>query len=376
MPKQSTKTDVIADLQLRAAFAQARQLAKDGRVAEAAVLCQRVLRADTRHSGALHLMGKLALRTGATEIAVGSLQRASVQAPRSAAILRDLGDALNAGGRYPEAISAYRKALTLAPKDAAAFVALADAQLDSGNAADALRSYRKALSLDRTHSRAAHMVAALSGDQSDPLAAGYVPALFDQYAEIFDTHLAQTLDYHVPERLREAVGRYLPATGRFATALDLGCGTGLVATALADVVDAIDGVDIARKMIEIAGAKGHYRALAAGDLVEMMVQRPYFSGPYELVTAADVFIYVGALEAVFAAVKKVLRPGGLFAFSIEDAGGAGVAIRSSGRFAHGRAYITGLGADCGFAILEDSQIPIRQEHHVPISGRLFVLRGS
>lgn len=375
MAKRSARTDVIADLQLRAAFAQAQQLAKDGKLADAAALCQRILRTDARHFGALRLMGKLALQTGATEIAVGSLQRALVQAPRSPAILCDLGDALSAMGRNPEAISAYRKALTLAPKDAAAIMGLADAQLDGGNPADALRSYRTALSIDRTHSRAAHMVAALSGDQSDS-AAGYVPALFDQYAEIFDTHLAQTLDYHVPERLREAVGSYLPAAGRFSAALDLGCGTGLVATALGDVVDAIDGIDIAPKMVEAVNAKGRYRTLAAGDLVDELIENPDLSGPYELVTAADVFIYVGPLEAVFAAVKKVLRPGGLFAFSVEDAGGEGVAIRSSGRFAQGRAYIAGLAVASGFIVLEDSEIPIRQEHNVPISGRLFVLRSS
>ena len=39
----------------------------------------------------------------------------------------------------------------------------------------------------------------------------------------------------------------------------------------------------------------------------------------KLVIAADVFIYVGALEAVFASVRQRLAPCGCFAFSVERA---------------------------------------------------------
>jgi predicted TPR repeat methyltransferase len=43
------------------------------------------------------------------------------------------------------------------------------------------------------------------------------------------------------------------------------------------------------------------------------------------VTAADVFIYVGNLDRVIPEIRRVLRPGGLFAWSaeaVEDAKGA------------------------------------------------------
>jgi hypothetical protein len=40
---------------------------------------------------------------------------------------------------------------------------------------------------------------------------------------------------------------------------------------------------------------------------------------YDVVSAADVFIYVGKLDSVIPAVRKVLRANGLFAFSTEDA---------------------------------------------------------
>jgi predicted TPR repeat methyltransferase len=381
MPKPSRRpgaadSDVVVTLQLKAALGQAQNLHHAGKVAEAAVLCQRILAAKPGNAGALHLMGNLALQTGATDIAIGSLQRALTVSPRSAAILSDLGQALSAGGRHAEAISAYRKALTFRPNDPAVYVGLGDAQLDHGTHVDALKSYRKALSLDPDHARAAHMVAALSGNGPDDTAKSYASLLFDAYAETFESHLAKTLDYHVPEHLYEALEQYRPAGGRFSAVLDLGCGTGLMGAALVDLAVDIDGIDIAPRMIEVVAAKRLYRALRAGDLVDVMNRDPDFAGPYDLVTAADVFIYVGPLDAVFPAVRRVLADGGLFAFSVEEADRADVAIRSSGRFAHRRSYIADLAAAHGLVVIEDRANPIRKERNSTIGGRLFVLRAG
>jgi len=38
---------------------------------------------------------------------------------------------------------------------------------------------------------------------------------------------------------------------------------------------------------------------------------------HDVVVAADVFIYVGRIDALCAEVKRILRPRGLFAFSVE-----------------------------------------------------------
>jgi predicted TPR repeat methyltransferase len=61
---------------------------------------------------------------------------------------------------------------------------------------------------------------------------------------------------------------------------------------------------------------------------------------YDLVLAADVFIYVGALEPVFAGVARVMPPGGVFCFSVEACEeGPDLALRPSLRYAHSLAYI-------------------------------------
>ena len=51
--------------------------------------------------------------------------------------------------------------------------------------------------------------------------------------------------------------------------------------------------------------------LGVGDLVATMNDNP---AAFDLLTAADVFLYLGDLGPAFEAAKVALRPGGLLAF--------------------------------------------------------------
>jgi predicted TPR repeat methyltransferase len=365
--------DPVLALQLAGAVKQAKALRAAGKIGEAAALCQTILKADPRHVETLHLIGALALQTDAFDIAITSFNRALAEKPRSPAILFDLAQALAAAGKPAGAISAFRKALTLRPNDVAAYLGLGDAQLDMGNRTDALKSYRKARALDPGNRLAAHMIAVLSGEDS-AASADYVSTLFDAYAPTFETHLAKTLGYNLPERLLEALSPFLPQSGRFASVLDLGCGTGLVGAVFKDAAEAIDGVDLAPAMVEAAKSKQIYRSLRVGDLAGTMRADPAFAGPYQLVIAADVFIYIAALETVFSAVRQRLPAGGLFAFSVEETDQGPVDIRSSGRIAHAKGHILELARTHGFVLRGDRALAIRTERSRPIDGRIFILQ--
>jgi predicted TPR repeat methyltransferase len=62
-------------------------------------------------------------------------------------------------------------------------------------------------------------------------------------------------------------------------------------------------------------------------------------GTADVMVAGDVFIYVGELEETFAEVGRVLRAGGILAFSLERHDGAGFALTQGGRFAHSLEYV-------------------------------------
>lgn len=155
------------------------------------------------------------------------------------------------------------------------------------------------------------MLASLSG-QTGTQATGYVSDPFDTYAEDFDAHLTGTLHYRIPQAIRTVLAERAPLD----TLLDLGCGTGLVGAALSDLVAAMDGIEIAPKMTRKAHERGIYRHLRTGDALDTLAADVELHGPYDLITAADVFVYVGPLEATFAAVAAILTAGACSLFPL------------------------------------------------------------
>ena len=90
---------------------------------------------------------------------------------------------------------------------------------------------------------------------------------------------------------------------------------------------------------------------------------------FDLIVAADVLIYLGDLDAVFAEAARLLRPRGLFAFSIEECAGADWRLQESGRYAQSPGYIERLAREQGFVLSLKAQQPIR----TPIVGLLYIL---
>jgi predicted TPR repeat methyltransferase len=362
--------DSVRVLQADKAVLEARRLRESGKTEDAAKLIAAVVRAEPQHLGAVTLMASMAMQTGAPDLAIYCYSRAVALSPKSHDLLYALGNAFIAAKRPAEAVTALKKALTLRANDPATFRALGQAQLDMGNRDDALKSFRKTLSILPYDKFASHFVTALSGEGAKQ-SGNYVADLFDTYADKFDAHLTGGLDYRVPRLVRDLVADRAP----FGTVLDLGCGTGLVGVELKDMATSIDGTDIAPLMTRKTIERGIYRHVRTGDTVELLGTDPDLAGPYDLVTAGDVFVYVGPLETTFAAVAKVLVPTGLFAFSVEAGTGDGVTLRSTGRFSHSPFYIQGLAEAHGFTILVARDVTLRQEHNQPIAGTLYLMTG-
>src|SRR5205814_2317139 len=130
----------------------------------------------------------------------------------------------------------------------------------------------------------------------------YVQSLFEGYADGFDDHLVQVLKYRAPEILVDGVRRIKPA---YQTALDLGCGTGLCGPLLRPLVKRLEGIDLSQNMVERATRRNVYDSVVQADLADYLLTT---DRRYKLLVAADVFIYVGALDEVFSSVARVIEP--------------------------------------------------------------------
>lgn len=242
----------------------------------------------------------------------------------------------------------------------------AEAAERSGDRTGARRAYAEVLRLDPADRfgaglRLARLGAAEAPDVPPP---AFVRALFDEYAPRFEASLVGKLGYAVPRELARLLLANAPALGRV---LDLGCGTGLMAEQLCGSAERIEGVDLSAQMIEMAQRKHLYDGLETADLSAALARRDAAS--LDTVAAADVFVYIGALAAVFEDVARVLRPGGRFAFSVEAAAEAeGWVLRDSLRYAHGEAYLRRALEKAGFAAVTITEGFLRHDQGAPITG--------
>jgi len=274
------------------------------------------------------------------------------------------GQTLQALGRHAQALPSYDRALALDPAQPQAWINRGGILREAGRPADAVAAYRQALAHGGDAETIAFCLAAVEPAGKAPATPPrkHVEGLFDDYADGFDAHLVQVLHYRGHEVLVDEL-RQVAGARRFARALDLGCGTGLCGMQLKQtaLVAQLDGVDLAANMLARARRTQAYDELARDDASSFLATT---TQRYDLVTAADVFTYVGALEAVFAGVARVLEPAGLFAFSTEvadDDGDADVVLRGSLRYAHSRAYLERLAREHGFAVLRLQRRPFRED---------------
>lgn len=102
-----------------------------------------------------------------------------------------------------------------------------------------------------------------------------------------------------------------------ARALDAACGTGTVATALARLGASVIGIDFARSMVQDANRRAGEAALAqrAQFVVGDIEQLPITTGSLDAVVSNFGLIFALDHEAVATELARVMRPGGVLAFT-------------------------------------------------------------
>ena len=374
------------------------------RPAEALESCDRALTIKPDYPEALFIRG-LALRDlDRLDEALQSYDRALTVKPDYAEALNNRGVALRALKRLNEAVESFDRALKIEPGHADALNNRGNALLDLKRSAEALESYDRALRIKPGHADALinrgnalrelkrpqeaiaafrlaldnggdpeqirYNLAAL-GAEASPAAAPrqFVIKLFDQFASTFDQHLTGTLKYQTPALLLKDILNLAPAGNL--DVLDLGCGTGLLGVLLRPLARTLTGVDLSPNMLAMARQRQVFDELICGDVTAFLQTQ---TGNFDLVVAADVFVYIGELAPVFHGVRQALRAGGLFAFSVEANDGKDFVLRPTLRYAHSIAYLQMLAAIHQFVVEIIEPRIIRQENGSDVDGYHAIMR--
>jgi predicted TPR repeat methyltransferase len=326
-------------------------------------------KADPEHRDAWVAMGLSHEALGQWQLAAQALQSGLRLGAATAQLWLSLALCQLHLERTAEALDSLDEALALDATLADAWSQRGSLLRDAGRHAEAALCFEQALTHGADESLNRFYLASVRGDGATPPQPprAYVETLFNEYADDFQTHLVEQLRYQAHRTLLAP----LRETGRrFSLVLDLGCGTGLCGQLIRDQAGAVDGVDLAEAMVKQARATGAYRRVVHGDLLGFLREQ---AEPADLVIAADVFIYVGALDEAFAAVRQRLQPGGWFAFSVELASGAAdLQLLPSLRYAHSSAYVDRLAQAHGFRVQTSWQAPLREDQRKPVMG-LYVL---
>jgi len=276
-----------------------------------------------------------------------------------------------------DALAALERLLAIEPRHAAAWSGYGTLLRETGRLDDAAQAFRAALRHGGDGGDGelnSFYLASVEGAVTPPSAPprAYVAGLFDRYADDFESHLVGQLRYQAHDRLVQELTASEGAGARFEAALDLGCGTGLCGPLVRPIVGRLTGVDLSARMRDKARALGVYDRLAHADIVEFLATD---EERFDLVLAADVFIYVGDLAGVFALVERAMARG-VFCFSVESLGdeGAGLRLLPSLRYAHSDGYLEGLASQHGFEVVAMKHAPVRQDQGNLIQGVYAVLR--
>jgi predicted TPR repeat methyltransferase len=282
---------------------------------------------------------------------------------------------LIAGGDLAGAADLLAQTAELAPGFAAAWFTLGEVRKKLGDRDGAVTAFTQARAADPQDRQGAGLQLVRLGavEASPAMSEAYVRHLFDQYAGRYDTALTEHLRYRGPAVLRDAVQQVMRGLGhppQFGDVLDLGCGTGLAGEAFRPFAGRLIGVDLSAAMIAKADEKGIYDETHVARIEDFLNAAEH--GHYDLVLAADVFVYVGDLVPIFARIAKILASGGLLAFTVETHSGDDAKLLPTLRFAHGEAYVRGALAACGLTVLHLARTSVRSEKGVPAEGLVVV----
>jgi predicted TPR repeat methyltransferase len=349
-------------------------LVAEGRADEAIARAEALIAAGRGGVLTRVALGRALVADGRAEAAVEALREASLLSPNTPEVVLAFGEALAASGALPTAIAEFQRAARLSPGDGRPHWQIAQLWLAAGEADKAETAAEVAVSLggideqavDALRAAAERMRRAARAD------AGYVRHLFDQFAADYDTRMRGRLGYAAPAILRDLAG-LLVEPGAKLDVLDLGCGTGLSGIAFKPIARRLFGVDLSPKMLEKARALGIYDALLEGDVEQLP---PAAAGPFDLILAADVLVYLGDLTALFAGVRSRLRNDGLWLFTTEKSDSGDFECGQKRRYRHSETYLRGCAAAHGFDITSLIECVTRYEAGEPVASWAAAFRTT
>lgn len=287
--------------------------------------------------------------------------------------LSQLAASLRDEGKTRAAYLCQRRATELLPDVAENWRDLGELAHIVGNRVAARDAYQKYVEFEPNDAEVRHLLVAL-GDEAVPerVPDECIQHLYERFSSCYESNMCDELGYEGPQRLYEVVEPHW-GSRKAHSILDLGCGTGLAGEVFRPRASRLVGVDLSKDMLAKAEARQIYDALHADELTAWLAQA---KESFDVIVACDTFIYFGDLHRVVALASRRLNPGGMLAFSVEQASENPFRLTDSGRYEHHFDHLREVAAANEMCISQHDTAFLRTEygrdvnaHYVCFSGR-------
>ena len=230
--------------------------------------------------------------------------------------------------------------------------------------------WQQYLRLNPSHQAVSFMLQHLKNEWIDPNNhIAYVEELFDHYANHYEKHMLQQLDYQLPTFLEQYMNTHFQGI-QLQNILDIGCGTGLCGKSLQQFTPELIGIDISEQMVQQTAKKKIYQKLYAVECEQYLQEHLQ---QFELIIAMDVAPYIININQWITKIYKALSANGQLIFSIEVNHSDNSCLEASGRMSHPIKIILESCESLCFKVLHQQQLMARLQDNVPVNEHIFHL---
>jgi predicted TPR repeat methyltransferase len=304
------------------------------------------------------------------DVALGWLRRLAELRPANAHYQSLIALDLRYTNEPEQALAVYNELLAANPYDLVALLGRAQVSHDQGDAATARADCETLVTINPTSTHFQFWHDLVHGVTPATLPIDMVREIHDGEATHYDTLKVTHGGYQLPRVMGALIKARFPTLE--ANVLDLGCGTGLLGASLGRLNGALVGVDVSIKMIERAAPRGVYDKFHTVNLLDALAATP--DALYHVISACDVFPYVGDLTQAVPNAFRIVRPDGYFVFSCERAeeSEADLLLRPSMRFAHKQSAVEALCKSAGFDEVDVLEAPLFAGTTGPLMGYIVL----
>jgi predicted TPR repeat methyltransferase len=263
-----------------------------------------------------------------------------------------------------------KRTVELVPENWDAWYDLGEIAQCVGKREEARAAYQLYFDHHPEDSEIAHLLIALKDEAPPPRASDQaITHIYKSFAASYDTRMRDDLKYVGPERLMEATAPLLKSTAHL-NVLDLGCGSGFASVVLKPMAAHLTGLDLSPEMVALAKARNLYDHLEVAEITSWLENG---KEPFDLIFSSDCIIYFGDISRITAAASGRLKPGAVYAFSMELGKTYPFQLTDTGRYTHHPDHVRAAAAKAGLTVARLEESFLRMEWGEEVTGLYAVL---